>query len=353
MDRLLVILGLFLLFFTAGLFMNASFDKNQKQEIDKETFMSTLSSKQKLINAHLSDITSEISEAGLEEIGSTFYPNYSNLFQSQGLAFYVFSENQLQYWNTNTVPVNSLDSVRDHSVNQLGNGWYYIREEQTDSFRVVGIGLLKKNYSYENRYLKSAFQEDFTLPAAVEIVKDPDQGIEIRGEDGQYLFSLHPSRFERGASFMYYLSVGLLLAAFVFMFLFIGRLFRQTVVYRKRLWLFIMVVVFLGVIRFFSVQFQFPDNLYQLQVFDPSFYASSAIIPNLGDLLLHLVCLWFVVWLATRYLRPVDGMKKYSKSSAVGVSMICSLINIAFFALIWYLFHSLIFNSSFSFDFHR
>ncbi|MEF8845424.1 MAG: ATP-binding protein [Bacteroidales bacterium] len=353
MYRLLVFSGLFLLCFAASLFMNASFDKYKKQEIDKEAFVGTLYSKQDLIDEHVSNITGKISELGPDELEPSFFSNYSNLFQSRGLALYVFYENQLQYWNTNTVPVSSLDSVRDHSVSQLGNGWYYIREEQTDSFRVVGIGLLKKNYSYENHYLKSTFQEDFTLPADVEIIKDSDQGIAIKDREGRYLFSLYPSEFERGASFMYYLSVVLFLAAFVFLFLFIGRLFRQTIDYTKRFWLFIMVVVFLGAIRFFSVHFQFPDNLYQLQVFDPSFYASSGLIPNLGDLMLHLVCLWFVVWLATRYLSPVGGMKKYSKLSAIGISFLCSLINIAFFGLIWYLFRSLVFNSSFSFDFHR
>ncbi|MCF8335270.1 MAG: hypothetical protein K9H65_01585, partial [Bacteroidales bacterium] len=353
MRSLFVFSGLFLLFLTAGLFLNASFEKQQSREIDKEDFINTLSGKQELINNHLLDITDNISEEGLDEIESTFYSNYSDLFQSQGLAFYIFYNDRLQHWNTNTIPVNSLDTTDDHSVNKLGNGWYYIRKEQTDSFRVVGVGLLKKNYPYENRYLKNTFQDDFNLPPAVDIVKDPNKGTAIRDKKGKYLFSLYPSKFEREDSFMYYLSVAIFLAAFVFLFLFIDRLFQRIVTYRMRLEIFTMVVVLLGLVRFLSVHFQFPDNLYQLQVFDPSFYASSPIIPNLGDLLLHLVCLWFLVWLAIRYLKPAGKIKIRSRLLAGMVSIIYALVNITFFALIWYLFRSLIFNSSFSFEFHR
>ena len=353
MHRSLVFLGLFFLFLVAGLFMNASFEKQQYKRVDKERFINTFSGKEELINDYLLKITRDLQKKDPGEIESTFYSDYSDMFRNQGIAFYIFYKSQLQYWNTNTVPVNSLDTVQNHSVSKLGNGWYYIREEQTDSFRVVGISLLKKNYSYENQYLNNAFQEDFSLSSTVDIVKNPYQGTAITDERGEYLFSLYPSRVKRETSFMYYLSVVFFLVAFIFLFLFINRLFNETISYKKKWWFFIMVVSLLGLIRYLSVRFQFPDNLYQLHVFDPSFYASSSIIPNLGDLLLHLICLWFVVWLVIRYLRPSGQAKNRSKFYAVLISIICTLVNIAFFALIWYLFRSLIYNSSFSFDFHR
>ncbi|MFW5916216.1 MAG: ATP-binding protein [Bacteroidota bacterium] len=353
MQRPLIFLVVFLFSFAAGLVLNGTFKKQQKTKIDKESFISTLFSKQELINGHLSDIVHKISEEGLDETASTFYSDYSDLFHSQGLAFYVFYNDQLQYWNTNAIPVSALDSVRDHSVNRLGNGWYYIRKEQADSFHLVSLALIKKHYSYENQYLKNTFQEDFSLPSSVNIVKDPDQETVIRDREGEYLFSLYPSRFERGDSFMFYFSVVLMLAALVFLFLFLGKLFQQNLSFKKKVWLYAMVVVLLSGIRLFSVQFQFPGNLYQLEVFDPSFYASSAVIPSLGDLLLHLVCLWFVIWLASRYLRPVGRFFTRSNMAPAGISVLCSLINIGFFGLIYYLFRSLIFNSSFSFDFQR
>ncbi len=353
MHRLLVFLGLFLLFSAAGLVLSVTFDKQGKIEIDKAAFEHTFSGKQELINGHISDITGQLSEGDLKDIGPSFYSDYAGLYQNEGIAFYLLHKGELRYWNTNTVPVASLDTLNDGTARKLGNGWYYIRIAQRDSIRIVGLALLKHDYSYENNYLNNTFQEDFALPQSVGIVKDPGKGVTIAGEKGQYLFSLYPPDYERGATFMYYLSVILVLTGFVFLFLFIGRLFRILSSYRRRLWLLAGVVIFLGLIRFLSVHFQFPTNLYHLQVFDPSFYASSTIIPNLGDLLLHLICLWFVIWLATRYLRPGGKTVKSSRASGILVSLICAILNIVFFGLFYYLFRSLIFNSSFSFEFQR
>ena len=353
MRKFFVFLGLFLLFSAAGLVLSITFDQQGKINIDKPAFEHTFSGKQELIDEHLSELTSQIRKGDLEKIGPSFYSGYSGLYQNEGVALYLLHKGELRYWNTNTVPVASLDTLNDRTTKRLGNGWYYIRVAERDSIRVIGLALLKHDYSYENNYLNNTFQEDFALPQSVGIVKDPGKGVAITGENGQYLFSLYPPDFQRGATFMYYLSVILVLAGFIFLFLFIDRLFRIISSYRKKMWLLAGIVVLLGLIRFFSVHFQFPDNLYQLPVFDPSFYASSTIIPNLGDLLLHLVCLWFVIWLAIRYLRPGEKSVKHSRGYGILVSFVCTILNIAFFGVIYYLFRSLIFNSSFSFDFHR
>ena len=163
MRSVIIYQGFFLMLLAGGIFLNANYEKRHTSEINKDDFVNTLSRKKDVIDGYLLDFSKEVKEKGLESLTRNFYSSYAGLFQTKGLALYLYYNDQLQYWNTNHIPTETLDTARNHSVNKLGNGWYYIHREETDSFSIVGVVLLKKEYSYENQYLRNTFQSDFRL----------------------------------------------------------------------------------------------------------------------------------------------------------------------------------------------
>ncbi len=354
MRKSIIFPGLFIILLTISILIDTQFSRQQTTAIDQSAFLEKLSDKQDLVNEWTANISKQVTRQGLNSLDNTFFNRYIDGFKAHGIGLYIFNHNnQLLYWNTNSIPVKELDTVGSNEIKKLGNGWYYTHREQKDSFSVTGLVLIKKKYPYENQYMQNGFEKYFDLPANISILKDPHKGLAIRDHNGEYLLSLQPARYDKKNLELNYLSLGLFLTAFIFLFLFIDLRFRKIKYFGMKTIFLLSTLIFLGLVRFLNMHYQFPDYLYQLSIFDPSFYASSAVIPNLGDLLLHLICLWFIVWLAARHMRNIAGHLRHSKYARQIFAVLFILVQAAFIIFLLFILHTLIFNSSFSFEFHR
>jgi signal transduction histidine kinase len=353
MRRLIFYSVSFVLLLLISLMMDHRFNPESTRKVDPEAFRHTHLEKKSTLLQYMNGFRDSIQANGLDNLDPAFYCDYRKLFEDQGMAFFIYNGHDLRYWTVNNIPLPEMDTLKNETVTRLGNGWYSIRQMRTDSFRLMGVELIRKDYSYENQFLHNAFQEDYRLPSEVKIVKDRSLGTPINDENGDYLFSLYPSTYQQGKTFMYYLSISVFLLALVFLFLSIARFYKWLPAQRQRLTFTAIVAGGLVLIRWFMLWYQYPKNLYHLDAFDPTFYASSMINPNLGDMLFHLIFLWFVLWMVVRYFKTGQRKKKVSRSNAILESVAYSVLTMGFFSLLYYLFYSLIFNSSFSFDFYR
>lgn len=353
MRSILIFLGAFVLFFALSLFLDHHYSPNNTRRIDASAFEQIHLEKKRMMEGYMEGFRDSIQQHGIEGLGNNIYEGASKLYQDRGLAFFIYGSRQLKYWSVNSIPLPEVDTLKNETVAQLGNGWYYIKQMRCDSFRVMGVELIRKAYSYENQYLHNVFQRDFGLPGTVRIVKDPAEGMAINDADGTYLLSLTPSVYRLGKTPGYYVSVAFFLVSLLFLLLALARGFRLWAARQKKMLYLGFLVVFLVAVRWAMLRFQFPGNLYQLGVFDPTFYASSTVNPNLGDMLLHMIFLWFILWMVVKYFKANLVQWRMNRNSRFLAPAGCSLLTIGFFALLYHLFDSLIFNSSFSFDFYR
>ena len=353
MRKTIVYAGIFALLFGLSLFLDAHYGPDVTRRVNAEKVRQTHLKKKQVMQGYMERFRDSIQAGGLENIDKDFYSGFSGLYEEQGLAFFVYDAHDLRYWSVKSIPLPELDTLDKEELVRLGNGWYYIRQMRCDSFRVMGVELIRRNYSYENQYLENTFQEDFNLPGSVNVVKDRGRGVAVNDMNGDYLFSLVPSVYRLGKTPVYYLSVGLFLASFIFLFMAFSKMLSLQKGQRRKVILFFVTAAVLVTGRWAMLHFHFPDMLYQLDVFDPTFYASSVVNPSLGDMLLHLVTLWFLLWMVVRHFKGMLPRKKERGFRPFLASLGCSLLTIGFFALLYHLFHSLIFNSSFSFDFYR
>ncbi|HKL37910.1 MAG TPA: hypothetical protein VJ876_03385, partial [Bacteroidales bacterium] len=211
MRSIYIYLGVFFLLFAGSLFMDFHYSPGNTRPIDATAFRQTHLEKKTMMEDYMEGFRDSILSHGIGGLNTDIYEGLSQIYHNKGLAFFIYGSHELRYWSVNSIPLPELDTLRNETVEQLGNGWYYIKQMRCDSFRVMGVELIRKTYSYENQYLNNAFQDDFRLPGTVRIVKDPAEGLAIEDEDGSYLLSLTPSVYQLGKTPGYYVSVVLFL----------------------------------------------------------------------------------------------------------------------------------------------
>src|SRR6056297_3487355 len=226
MRSIYIYLGVFFLLFAGSLFMDFHYSPGNTRPIDATAFRQTHLQKKTMMEDYMEGFRDSILSHGIGGLNTDIYEGLSQIYHNKGLAFFIYGSHELRYWSVNSIPLPELDTLRNETVEQLGNGWYYIKQMRCDSFRVMGVELIRKTYSYENQYLNNAFQDDFRLPGTVRIVKDPAEGLAIEDEDGSYLLSLTPSVYQLGKTPGYYVSVVLFLTSLLFLFMTLSRVFR-------------------------------------------------------------------------------------------------------------------------------
>src|SRR6056297_2338740 len=223
MRSIFIFLGLFVLLFAGSLFLDYQYSPNNTRQIDASAFEQTHQKKKRIMEDYMEGFSDSIRRYGIGGLDTDIYEGLSQIYQDQGLAFFIYDAHDLRYWSVNSIPLPELDTLKDETVAQLGNGWYYIKQMRCDSFRMMGVELIRKAYSYENQFLHNVFQEDFRLPGTILIVKDPAEGLAIHDADGTYLFSLTPLEYKLGKTPWYYVSMALLLLSLLFLFLALAR----------------------------------------------------------------------------------------------------------------------------------
>jgi two-component system, NtrC family, nitrogen regulation sensor histidine kinase NtrY len=210
------------------------------------------------------------------------------LFQEEGFLIYAFDADRMIFWSHNSVPLLNyvtLSNLEEGFV-QLQNGWYRILLKKQDDITIAGLMLIKQNFPHQNQFLQNSFQKDFSVPDEVGLSLDSTfSEHHISDFNGDFLFALVLS----GDSFPIPLkkpfSIFLFVVGFIFLLAFLQselkRIFHFSLF---GMFVFASILLLIRLLLFVDVVFPL---LHQLNLFNPSFYATSAISPSLGDLLIN------------------------------------------------------------------
>jgi len=263
---------------------------------------------------------------------------------------FIYEKDSLVYWSSNSIPVSSKfkeNNFANHASKIL-NGWYDIRVHENENLSFVGLISIKKEYSYENQFLKNHFSPAFSLLNNVEI-SDKKGTNEILNIDGDFLFSLNvPSKYVfikqtyLIVAFLYFLFYFFLIAAMYNIYL----ILKDSIKYKNLLVFAFIIDVLL--VRFLLQYFKIPNVLYESDLFSPGLYASSVLFPSLGDLLANSITFLSIAYAVydnvTLKLRP----KKLIQKQRIGRALIVLLYIFILFQLLYILQNNIVLNSSFS-----
>jgi len=310
------------------------------------------------IASSLTDLETELSKVAKQNIedGSGFIlfldNNYKNTFSEKGIEILVYTNDTLKFWTSNAFAapfINNRLNFKPEIVYN-GSGYYLIKRQRVRNHLLVALQLIKYNYKYSNEYLPSGFFKRFKAPTNA--IVDLKWGeYNIKAPSGEFLFSLNYEQPVELAVWLQYVIFTLYITSFLCLIssLFFIYTFLIYDLGKKGL-LFLAFIFDVIILRAIQFYFRFPFELYDLQLFSPAFYASSALLPSLGDFLINAVLgvqLAFLAYNRSTFLEKISP--KPASRFKIVVPLIILLILVILYRLLTDIITGLVLNSSISF----
>ena len=268
---------------------------------------------------------------------------YRNLWSEKSIGLVIYQRKEAVHWTTNAIPFttryNERQSIKTGIV-RLKNSWYLCKTREADGEILAAYGLLRTGFDFENRYIRNTWADQIDVSSRFELTKTEHRDYPIILSDGNSDAGLRISGSDNSSAlswsgFIWLTFLVLLLVTIWFAANWISELSSNAV--GNTLFVFMVIVL-----RLLMVWWQLPAAVYDLEIFDPTHHATSSLVPSLGDLVLHLLCLLTIV---SRLASGFVTVKNRTLALFLGVSVPVIMV-----ALIDHVFHILVINSSFSLD---
>ncbi len=281
--------------------------------------------------------------------------NYKNAFSEKGLEILVYENDSLKYWTDNifAAPV-FLDSQNyDSEILISGSGYYLAKSSMVNGHTIIALQLLLYKYRYSNDYLPSGFCNRFSAPGNAGIDLIPGD-YNIRNADGKFLFSLTFDEPFELQIWLQYLIFTLYISSFLLLVSAIFAAYMFFMQNSEQKWLivlaFIIDIIILRAIQFY---FRFPYELYEIELFNPSYFASSELLPSLGDFLINALLSIQLIFIAYRHTSSnlTKSIKKRNYNRIPAFLLLLIIIVLYYFLVSG--ISGLILNSTISFRFEN
>ena len=340
--------------FIAGAIIEHDLLKKQPEiKLIKDFQTKLLENEEKLI-AQLEKIKSVISIGDELDINE-LVPQTESILEQPGIGFLVYRSGELIYWSNRSVAFyNFLDNFKKREgLVQLPNGYYLASCASKGDYKVVGLHLIKSQYSYENKYLHNVFFEDYNVPSSF-VIKDldsyPDKNFWIKNNNGEDLFALVPTGEFRCTKGQLYIPGGIYLFALLVLLYYFRREFvdSKTTFFLRLLGL----ATSLFIVYWLHLIFKVPKVFLHLQFFSPDYYAVSSWLPSLGDF--FILTVFFLFWLYNFGVSmDLKRMQETYKTPRKQIAGLLLLFSASLFLLVDFLIEQLILNSTVSFSLNR
>ena len=275
-------------------------------------------------------------------------------FHKQGLSYFVYRNNELIFWSSNAVPMPQFLALNQSSgLMGLGNGWYFFRASHYDGYYFMVLLTLKTNFQYQNDFLINRFHPDLKQAEDIFFMSGrSSEGFHIVDSKGEFSFSL----IQRNQAILKMSRTGFLIISFIaaafgllLFWIFSYRFFLQRFIQRPSFRIiFSFGAVFLAV-RVLLQVFSIPSVFYENQLFSASLFATSVVLPSLGDLGLHLIFLGIWIFFVYKNVRN-QAASTFFKGRSLLIPVGAILLIFILIYLISSLFQSLIIDSRLSLD---
>lgn len=282
----------------------------------------------------------------------TFYESYNRQFvKEKGIYVLVFVKNQLTLWNSNRITFDEfqLKSLKNGFI-YAKNAWFLARSKKIQNTQIVVLQIVKDKYKFSNDYLTSAFFRDFDfLPSSTNIVVNTT-GYDIKSNNEKYLFSLDFSNFKEKNTLLNEWMLTSLYFVFLIIFIFsINKIIFNDKFKASLKWKNIIFIVFLVIIRGSIFLLKTPVWLHDLSIFSPLYYATSDLLPSLGDLILHIFFGLVIAYLFYKQIQ-LRRLLNINNKLKILISSLFIFLIIFFFNAILEVLYGLIINSSIFFN---
>ncbi len=269
------------------------------------------------------------------------------------LPIMVYKNDSMVFWTDNAVafPRSELgEYFENNQILLLKNGWNQIVIQPYKAYDIIGLIPIKHAYNYQNQYLENTFVAYLELPKLAELIpyNDSNPELAVKSLNKSPLFTIAIDKIEQPL-FITIMGVMASLLGIIGLSFFLHSLVLYAIrKNRKVLALLLAIIPIIG-IRSIMLYYKLPEVLYDIDLFNPKYYASNFVFPSLGDFFINCsIVLWLGVLIFKFYCK--NGLKVKNNALKWAGTALIVLVVFVYNELFSNLFRGLIINSSVSFD---
>ncbi|WP_316816554.1 HAMP domain-containing sensor histidine kinase [Pedobacter nyackensis] len=280
---------------------------------------------------------------------SNFIKNYSN----KGVNILVYKNNDLKFWSSfNSFPLDPESIKEGSSFVSLRYGSYELIKRTSADYTLLFLIEVKRMFDIQNNYLENTISKYLSPSKALSLASYTDAEVYgIKNLNGDPLFEV---KLKQGYTKSIYsiVEVWLWIIGLFSICLFFNS-FCTWLVRRGDLWAgtFLLALFFL-IVRISDLEYGWFNNQFNLQIFSPTIYGESFFLPSLGDFLLNVIAITWVVLFIYTYKDKYRMPEWLSANKTAGLLFHLVLL-IAFSSLAFLfdkVFFGLIINSKINFN---
>lgn len=227
-------------------------------------------------------------------------------------SFFIYARNDignpiLSFWNSHAVePQQEHINRKDGStLVEYPNGFFVLEKHsvviRNTNLIVIALYPVKWNYFLQNKYLRSEYE---ALKGAGQLydVSPSLKGNVVKDIHNRAVFSMQEAE-NRSVHRYDNFSIALWVLGTLFLFFYLNavadNIYREKGLLRSLGFLAVIAILY----RLMIIFIPFPFDFSKLELFDPLVYASSSLLPSLGDLLVNsLLVFWLVMFVKNHFL---------------------------------------------------
>ncbi|WP_316807590.1 HAMP domain-containing sensor histidine kinase [Pedobacter agri] len=349
---LLLILGCCLI--VTSISLSRFTTKNELLERDAKEVQQNLLLKERDVAAFLAD-KNEIKKAKQLHDNPKDAIEFLDVYRKvKGINLLTFQNNQLKFWSTYRVTdIDPLTIKEGSSVLFFSNGWYEVIKSTQGDFSLIFLISIQSQYPFkETKYFKNDLDPLLSSSQLLTLASFTDKDVySIKSIDNKFLFGL---KVKPGYVDDYYSATQLWL--FVAGMLSICMFFNSLSSFIARkghiVWGTLLLLVFFLSFRLSDLYYGWFNHRFPLDLFDPRIYSESFLMPSLGDFLLNVFTLTWLLLFMYNHKEQYKFGTWIRKSKVLGIiihGLFLGLIaTIAYFSD--EVFFGLIYNSKINFE---
>ncbi len=327
---------------------------SKKDLLDHEAsiLQENLSAREHLVYNFLKN-PAELKKAQQFHLNEDYALDIIQRFKAKGIQVLTYQKNELLFWSSfKTFPYEVARLREGNSFYQFPNGWSEVIKKTTGDFTIVFLIEIKSQYKLTNKYLSNSFVPTLTESDALTLASYNDAEVQdIKDHSGNLLFvvKLVPGYVD---SIYSNLEIWLWVIGLFSFCLFVNSLCALLVKNGKLLLGTALIAVFFLILRLTDLEFGWFNHQFNYQLFDPKVYGESYFLPSLGDFLLNIISItWIVLFAYTykdQYVLPERLRKRKSAGIILHVALMLVFVGIGF--LFDHIVYGLIINSKINFE---
>lgn len=312
------------------------------------------------VNGHLKLLEEESKEIR-QVIEESEKPSFSTLLQPHKYPYFIFRDKRLYVWSDNGFysPYEMLQGNYKFKVLSLRKGQFIVCKDalrvRGSVFEIFNFLPLTEEYAIENNYIRSSLNQEIfgSIPYKINPLLSKQKN-NIYTSAGEFLFALEiPADRDYKNEALMISMVALSGLAIIFLFLYLLKIALWLNGKNKTDGSLLVLLVGLLFIRGGMLLLNYPFSLFDFDLFNSRYFASSSFSPSLGDFLLNTIALIAFSWYlfnnyyrsrTFRWLVKVQGRWRYL------VTSVLILLSYYFLHLVFSTLGILSFHSQWSLD---